>query len=176
MSNDTPQVIEIQLSNGDITLVDSIDCDLANHNWYYYVDAKNGVKYVTRNAKDSDQQQGKIYLHRVILQRILGRELKRNDFVDHIDHNGLNNQRSNLRLATNSQNQANQGLASHNTSGYKGVSWIKRDKKWRAQISVDGKAISLGHFDNPETAYAAYCEAAIKYHGEFANLGTQQKD
>jgi len=91
---------------------------------------------------------------------------------DHIDGNGLNNVYApgelinNLRPATKSQNSANVGQRSDNTSGKKGVS--RRGPKWRAAISYLGQTIHLGYFTTPELAHEAYCQAALKYHGEFA--------
>lgn len=99
---------------------------------------------------------------------MLGRLLMNDEQVDHIDGNGLNNQRSNLRLATNTQNSCNKGLTVSNTSGYKGVSWNKKSRKWQAYINVDTKRIYLGRYDNRIDAAHAYDAAAIKYHGEFA--------
>jgi hypothetical protein len=87
--------------------------------------------------------------------------------VDHIDGNGLNNRRANLRIATSGQNQCNRGKSPRNTSGFKGVNWRKKEMRWNAQISVGGKNRSLGFFDKPEEAHAAYAAACAKYHGEF---------
>ena len=88
--------------------------------------------------------------------------------VDHIDGNGLNNTWSNLRLASGSQNCANTGIKSSNTSGYKGVHYYKRNKKWGAIIRDTGKNRFLGLFSTPELAHMAYCKAATDLHGEFA--------
>jgi hypothetical protein len=90
--------------------------------------------------------------------------------VDHKDGDGLFNVEGNLRVATSAQNGSNQGLAKHNTSGFKGVSWANHMQKWRAQIQVDGKHIHLGYFDSPIDAAKAYNEGALKYHKEFAVL------
>lgn len=102
---------------------------------------------------------------------MLGRKLAKGEFPDHINGNGLDNRRENLRLATRSQNSINRGKQSNNKSGYKGVSWNKRDKRWTAQITINKHIINLGGFDTPEQAYEAYKEAAKQYHGTFANLG-----
>lgn len=89
---------------------------------------------------------------------------------DHENCNTLDNRRRNLRIATNSQNGANRERLSNNTSGYKGVSWDKRRRKWHAYIYFNKKQIHLGFFDTAEQAYEAYCAAAIRLHGEFARL------
>lgn len=94
--------------------------------------------------------------------------------IDHIDRNGLNNQRSNLRQATKSQNQWNRGIDKNNSSGYKGVSGIyrKNSTSYRAYIKIKNKLIRLGHYQTPEEAALVYNEAARKYHGEFAFQNT----
>lgn len=89
---------------------------------------------------------------------------------DHKNGDTLNHQRSNLRLATHAQNCANKGLSKNNTSGFKGVSFIKREQKWAAQIKVDYKNKFLGYFKSPQEAAAAYNIAALKHFGEFAKL------
>lgn len=90
--------------------------------------------------------------------------------VDHIDGDPHNNRLANLRLATSRQNQCNQKTRSDNTSGLKGVSWSEERQKWQTGIQVNGKRIALGRFNTKEEAYAAYCEAARRLHGEFARL------
>lgn len=89
---------------------------------------------------------------------------------DHINRNRLDNRRCNLRPVTLSQNNCNRGIPSNNTSGYKGVWFDKCRGKWRGDIRVSGKKISLGYHDDPKEAVKAYNEAALKYHGEFAVL------
>jgi len=87
--------------------------------------------------------------------------------IDHIDNRKLNNRWNNLRLATNSQNNMNKGLRSDNSSGHKGVHWDSWKGKWKAEIYVSGKKISLGVYVDKEEAAKAYTEASLKYHGEF---------
>ena len=107
--------------------------------------------------------------HRIIWFLVTEEDPK-NLLIDHIDGNPHNNRFDNLRLATSHQNQCNQKRRSDNTSGLKGVSWCKDRNKWQAGLSFKGKRIALGRFNTKEEAYAAYCEAAIRLHGEFARL------
>lgn len=146
-------------------IVSPEDADLADLNWNIRIGGLTN-QYARQRRNNVD-----VSLHRVIMERILGRPLTPDDKVDHIDACGLNCCRENLRLATTTQNNRNQGLRKDNTSGLKGVRWHKHVKKWVAQISVNKKTIYLGYYHNPEEAYKAYCEAAKKYHGEFANFG-----
>jgi hypothetical protein len=76
----------------------------------------------------------------------------------------------NLRLADDSKNNANKRIQINNTSGFKGITWGKRARKWRAQIRASGKCYHLGFFAQPWQAYAKYCLAARRHHGEFARL------
>lgn len=91
--------------------------------------------------------------------------------IDHRDLDKGNNRWDNLRAATNSQNGANRPVLSTNKSGFKGVCWRAREKKWCAQITHDRRVNHLGYFTKPEDAHAAYAQAAGKLHGEFARLG-----
>lgn len=106
------------------------------------------------------------YMHQVVAKRmgLTGEQ------VDHTDRNKLNNQRSNLRAATNQQNHANRDTPSHNTSGYKGVSWDKNRKLWSAGIMYNGRRIFLGRFACPKQAAVAYNLKAKELFGEYAKL------
>lgn len=95
--------------------------------------------------------------------------------VDHKDRNKLNNRKENLRKCSHLENCRNRDILPNNTSGYKGVHWSKRNKKWVSGITLNGKLIYLGLFINKEDAAKAYNEAAIKYSGEFAVLNTIQR-
>ena len=86
--------------------------------------------------------------------------------VDHINGNGLDNRRSNLRPASRSQNGANRGAPSNNTSGFKGVTRFRL--KWMAKIQVHGRTIHLGLFATPQEAARAYDTAALEHFGEYA--------
>lgn len=90
--------------------------------------------------------------------------------IDHINGNGLDNRRKNLRLVTKSQNMMNRGIQKNNTSGFMGVSFHKATGRWRAYIKKDKKQFYLGLFDNKKDAAIAYNEATKFYHGEYAYL------
>lgn len=102
-----------------------------------------------------------LILARLILKPPPGR------LVDHIDRNGLNNSRGNLRIATNTQNQWNSTKVL-GRSGLRGVSYRSSRQRWRAMIRVDGFRIELGLYRTPEEAHEAYKKASIEYHGEFS--------
>jgi hypothetical protein len=169
LTTNTPEmpVIVIQLTQGYSTVVDAVDSDLNALKWYPKI--KRTRCYAMRTVK-KDKQKKTVHLHTVILCRMLGRDLVKGEMVDHIDGDGLNNQRSNLRLATHTENLRNQRIRRDNTSGFKGVSWSKASGKWVAQIRMTGKIKYLGSFTTPEEAYAAYCAAALELHGEFARF------
>lgn len=88
--------------------------------------------------------------------------------VDHENRNRSDNRLSNLRLATNAQNNANKGPQRNNTSGARGIYFEVRRRKWRARITVDGVCHDLGFFDTVETASAARDAAALRLLGDFA--------
>lgn len=90
--------------------------------------------------------------------------------MDHINTIRSDNRIANLREATNSQNNFNSPMKPNNTSGFKGVSWSKREGKFKAQIAANGVRMVLGSFDSPEEASEAYKSAAAKLHGEFARI------
>lgn len=174
MDDSTPGTITIPLTQGQVTVIDAIDADLAQFKWCAQFDPSyaNGGKFVAiRAIPRGKRKQTVVRLHRVILARMLRRPLLRSEDVDHEDRNPLNNRQNNLRLATRSQNGANKNVQSNSSSGLKGASWDKKARKWRAQLQFNGKGIHLGYFDTVEEAHTAYCEGAIKYHGEFANSG-----
>lgn len=165
----TPEPVRIPLANNrGIVLVDAIDTDLLAFRWKILL-PKTGGQYACRNT-GGHQNNRAIYMHRLIMSRILGRELERGEIVDHKDGNGLNNCRDNLRLATKSTNSQNAKRRIDASSGFKGVTWNKAANRWQGQINVNGRHIYLGLFDTPEAAYAAYCKAAHEYFGDFARF------
>ncbi len=157
--------IDIPLSKGRIAKIDPSDADLLQFNWCVTGD-RIGHPYAVRANPDG----GFIHMHRVILERKLGRPLQPKECCDHIDGDGLNDKRDNLRLATYQQNTQNKKRAKRIASGYKGAYWHAKSRKWTARIRVNDKLLLLGYFDTPEAAHAAYCVAAVKYFGEFARF------
>jgi len=149
----------IKLTVGKTAIVSLEDYETLNqHRWR----ALRGPKcfYAVRSEKGKT-----IYMHNQIMQPPAGK------LADHTDHNGLNNFRPNLQLATRSQNACNRRKRDTKcTSRYKGVWFNKREGKWMSAIKVDGRCIHLGYFDNEIDAAKAYDEAAKLYHGKFAVL------
>lgn len=147
---------EIELSRGQMALVDDEDFDwLSQWKWSYAP-----VGYAVR------RYEGKIILmHRLIMDAPKGKR------VDHINMNGIDNRRINLRICSHRENLLNRGKQRNNTTGYKGVSYCSRIDKWRASIRDDNaRDLHLGYFKTPEEAALAYNISALKYHGEFAHL------
>jgi len=159
--------IEIALTHGCQTIVDDLDADLLQLSWHAHVQEcgrvyAERVLYVPKGRS--------VIMHRTILERILGRPLLKNELVDHRNGDSLDNRRSNLRLATHAQNSQNKKRERRNTSGYKGVTWNKKSKRWQSSIKSGGKSIYLGLFVDPLEAHNAYREKAIELFGEFARF------
>lgn len=161
----TNHTISIPLNKGYVTVIDEADRDLLAFHW----NVTSGEKYDCYYAQAYVRGKNRL-LHRLILARMIGRPLRRNEYADHIDRNGLNNRRDNLRLATNAENLRNRPRQRNNKSGYKGVCFDKRVGRWRADIGVDGRSIKVGRYDTAEEAARAYDTAAREHFGEFAYL------
>lgn len=167
-------MIEISLTRGQVTLVDDIDADLAELKWQ--ADPATTYADTTFTAKRGEHVNGKqkpIYLHRVIMARILDRPLVTGECVDHKNHNPLDNRRENLRLATRTQNSQNIRRRKASIYNFKGVILCENTNRWRARITVFKKTIHLGYFDTEIEAARAYDNAAKEHFGEFASLNFQ---
>lgn len=160
-------MIRIPLTRGYFATIDDIDSDLAALKWYAFV-AKKKV-YAARKIKRNRVTQT-IFMHKTIMERMHGEHLPVGLEVDHMNSNGLDNSRQNLRLATKQEQRRNSLRRSDNTSGYKGVIYIKDRNRWFACIHMDGKPIGLGEHPTAELAAIAYNHAALKYFGEFASF------
>lgn len=134
------------------SLVDDEDFErLSKFRWY-----KNTRGYVQRSIN-----KGTIKMHRFVINTPIDM------YTDHIDGDKLNNQKSNLRVCTSSQNQCNVGKRKDNTSGIRGVSWRKDMKKWAAYIVYMGENHHLGFFSNVKDAILARQKGEILYQGNF---------
>lgn len=109
-------------------------------------------------------KQKTLLIHREIMNA------ERNQLVDHKNQNKLDNRKSNLRFCSRSTNAMNCKVHKHNTSGYKGVSYMKSIKKYRAYIVLKDKQINLGCYSNKTDAAKAYDKKALELFGEFASL------
>lgn len=135
------------------TLIDEQDVErVAALSWS--VQVVNGAFYV-RNRKHE------VLLHRFLMNAAPGEE------VDHINGDGLDNRRCNLRIVTHTQNNTNKMKMARNTSGYKGVTFCRQTGRWRTFIVVNRRRINIGRYDTPEEAARAYDEVARVHHGEY---------
>lgn len=145
------------------------DCDfemLSKYTWTLNRKVtKSGGLICYARAHNKVTHKGDVLMHRLILGLTDSKV-----FADHKDRNGLNNQRSNLRIATFGQNSQNKGVCHRNEAGFKGVVMNKenRYRKYCAIIIADGKRIFGGGFVTPEEAARKWNEMARQYHGEFA--------
>lgn len=151
-------MIEMPLSKGRVALIDDADAELVRrYNWRTYARPRSGGC----NYYAYTHPAGKIlYMHRLIMAAGAGIE------VDHIDCDGLNNQRSNLRFATRAQNCANKNTGLQ----HRGICWDKQTSNWRCTISFNNKNIHVGRFGDRDDALRAYDRRALELYGEFARL------
>lgn len=150
----------IPLTQGRFAIVDDADFEWLNE-WKWYAARRGRTYYAVRGIRIKGKRHG-IQMHRVILQPPPGLE------PDHINNDGLDNRRLNLRLCTRSQNKANSRKQPGCSSRYKGVSWNRRSRKWTAYITTNYRRRHLGCFDDEEQAAAAYNMAACDNFKEFA--------
>lgn len=157
----------IRLSNGEECLVDDEDFDmLSSINWFPKV-AERSSTYATCNT-NKKYGLAKSSMHRVVMKAEKGQ------YVDHINGNGLDNRKENLRLCTNSENLRNRNKRNKkDSSKYKGVSKMvpkgpNHSKLWRSYINLNGKQYFLGNYYSEEEARQAYDNAVVLHHGKFA--------
>lgn len=152
---------QIPLSQNKYALVDDDDFERVNrHKWHIH---SNGTReYAARNhltVRGWRQQ----LLHRFILG-VDGEE------IDHINRDGLDCRRANMRICNRAENACNRRKAQGKSSQYIGVSWYTRIGKWQAKVQVDGRVHHLGYFESELEAARAYNAEAQLRHGEFASL------
>jgi len=151
--------MKLKLNSNHIILVDKdIYKLIKNDTWFYGV----GGSYIGKNLGGGKQ----ILLHRFIMNTPKGLH------TDHINGNHLDNRRKNLRICTAAQNQFNSRKHKIQTSRFKGVSWYKRDKCWRAYININRRQIHLGYFSNEIDAAKKYNKKAIEIYKEYAFLNS----
>jgi hypothetical protein len=155
----------IPLTQGKFAIVDPDDFyRLIEYKWFATKNAS--TFYAKRHTRTGERAKtGSVCMHRRIMNA------PDNLVVDHINYNGLDNRKANLRLATRRQNSLHViRTMNPGSSKYKGVSWREDRKKWSVKIMADGKTFHLGCYKDEIEAAKAYDEAARKYHGEFAAL------
>lgn len=149
---------EIILRTGEVAYVDDEDLERVLHScksWRLFRTPSGNTYAQGRTGKDQ------IFLHWLITGH---------KYVDHIDNNGLNNRKVNLRPANKSQNAMNRTKISGTSSQYKGVSWYRAYSRWRVMIMVDRKAKHIGYYDDEIEAAKAYDSVAQELFGDYARL------
>lgn len=153
--------MELQLVKGGIVLIDSEDYEmLSRYKWRLH----QRKKRITHYAACPNINGKFTYMHRLLMKAQSGQE------VDHIDGNGLNNQKANLRLCSRKENSRNRLLQSNNTSGKSGVYFSRINKNWVAQITSNRINRYIGSFPSKEEAIAARNCKEIEIFGEFSPL------
>ena len=156
----------IPLTQGMHATVDADDYEWLSQ-WKWFALKARAFHYASRSIRLDSGKLLAMPMHRVIMDAPKGL------FVDHVNHNQLDNRRVNLRLCTHHENARNRTSSCNSTSKYLGVSWNKGIQKWSAQIRIDGVKTWLGGFASEIDAAHAYDAAARKHHGEFANPNFQ---
>lgn len=157
-------IVGIPLRPNGVALIDERDSDLSNLAWELFANSSGG-KYARVRMRTKQNSMTK-WMHRIVLGRVIGRALSQNEMVDHINSNGLDNRRQNLRLATFQENAWNRRAVDGLTSKYKGVSWNKTTQRFIAKIQGE----FIGSFEDEESAAHAYDLEARKRYGEYAVL------
>ncbi len=153
---------KISLTQGKFAQIDDLDYEIVkNYKWHA---SKCGKVSYAAHKFYSLEGSKTVYMHRMLFPLI------KEGQIDHIDGNGLNNQRENLRVCTISQNKQNVGLTKSNTSGFKGVSYHKMGKKWQVKIRIGKENRYLGLFNTKEEAGEVYRKASLEHHKEFSNF------
>jgi len=159
----------IPLTKGKITIVDADDYEWLSQ-WKWSAHKSYYMFYAERHTYPNGNDVV-VKMHRAIL----GLSYGDGKIVDHRSRDGLDNRRTNLRIASRSLNKYNCKLYRNNTSGYRGVHWWKTACKWKAYININGKRKSLGHHPTAIDAAIAYDKSAIDIWGNDARLNFPDK-
>lgn len=158
------ELTEIYLHHNDarlMTIIETRDLELVQrfpNTWYAFNDHKSRGFYAVGNTSYVNGKRKIIRMHRWIL----GVDYKCH--IDHINHNKLDNRRSNLRVVSAKENGQNRECAHRNSkSGIRGVSWHKKTRKWRVQVGIDYKKVHIGYFETLKEAEKAAVQARAKY-------------
>ena len=156
-------VAYVPLTRGFESVIDLIDVpQVGCWNWFFRPSRRN--RYASRMYYPAAGKPQTINLHRFLMCPAAGL------VVDHINGDGLDNRRANMRVCTPTENARNTRTSISNTSGSKGVSWNAALNGWKASISVEGHPTYLGTFPSIEDAAAAYAEASARHHGAFGRV------
>ena len=167
--------MKIQLPSGHTFQVDPEDWELLKgHRWFVLKHGRNFYVRTVRHVPGTPRRHVNILMHRVILgcTSMGGLAMRPTEHVDHINGNGLDNRRANLRLVTRSQNNQNQTRVKPHKIGisrYKGVVWDRWRNRWAASICFGKKKVFLGRHMLEEDAALSYDRAALAAWGEYAH-------
>lgn len=150
----------IEISDSEV-FIDECDVELFKK-YIWHIHGGKNTDYL-RGYIPLKRKDGLKYFHRLVLDTPRDRE------VDHINGNGLDNRRNNLRICTRSQNNANRKVVQSKTSSFKGVHFEACTKKWRAEITCNNVHYRLGRFLNQDDALKAYKNKALELFGEYAS-------
>lgn len=158
----------IPLTQGRVAIVDDADYEWLSQ-WRWCVRKRDSTYYAVRGVRINGKVRA-IHMHRVIVNPPLDKQ------IDHINGDGLDNRRCNLRLCTQSQNNMNSRKRNDCSSIYKGVTWHKREQKWHARIKMNGRLRHLGYFRDEDEAAKAYNQTATELFGSFARLNVIREE
>lgn len=172
IKNRDPQAVEadgqtalkIPLTQGRFALIDPADYEIVRTRSWVLYRGRHGNLYARAFDCVRDGRKHHISMHKAIMRTPPGME------VDHINGDGLDNRRTNLRLCTHQNNMRNMKPGRPASSRFKGVAWYRRDGRWRAYLVIDAKQTHLGYFDDETEAAHAYDRAARRHFGAYARL------
>jgi hypothetical protein len=169
----------VKISNCDVIIDDEDIHLLADYRKWFCSKMNRSEKHQCWYCF-ADKDGKRKYLHRYIFEKKIGRILDKKEIIDHIDHNGLNNSKDNLRIATKGQNCFNARMRATNITGIRGVTFDEGRNAWKAQISYQGNNMFIGRYPTDREAFIAY-DAVAKilyknFHNREISLSTGRTD